>query len=58
MKKAKFEYIESQFEVIIKLCNGGDDFAMTWKKFLESCGWTEEEYQRELDYRLFDEKIN
>lgn len=56
--KANFDYLEAQFETIANLCNSGDDFATTWKKFLESNGWTEDEYQKELDYRLFNSKIN
>jgi hypothetical protein len=56
--KTKFEYIEAQLEVIVNYCNDADDFAITWKKFLEYCGWTEEEYQKELYFRQFSEHVN
>lgn len=55
--KLSFEYIEAQFDTIASSCNDADCFAMTWKNFLNSCGWTEDEYEKELDRRLFNQDL-
>jgi hypothetical protein len=47
--KLSFETVFAYHEVIAKLATDGDDFAKMWVKYLQSTGWTEDEFIEEVN---------
>lgn len=51
--KLPFEMIDFNFEVIMNLSSGPYDFCKMWQGYLSGCGWTEEEFEKEMEKRIF-----
>lgn len=51
--KTQFEVLDHNFEVIMNLSPGPYDFCEMWKNYLAGCGWTEEEFESEMEKRIF-----
>lgn len=51
--KQPFELIDFNFEKLCALSPSGEDFVSIWHAYLCACGWTEEEYEKELESRVF-----
>ena len=57
--RASFEEVDYYCGVIYKLTKSVSDFSQTWRNYLESVGWTEDEYSVESDKEIFSNpKIN
>lgn len=53
LPKASFETIDFNLDVVMDLSTGPYDFCELWQKYLSSCGWTEFEYEKEVERRIF-----
>lgn len=51
--RAVFELIDFNFEVIMNLSTDPYGFAHMWSSYLASVGWTEEEFEAEMERRVF-----
>lgn len=56
--KTQFEILDSNQEIIFKTCQSSNNFSDCWKNYLKVNGWSEEEYEQELDKRIFNKKFN
>jgi hypothetical protein len=56
--KTDFSIIDSNQELIYKFCKSSDDFSVCWKNYLQSNGWSEEEYEEELEKKIFNKNLN
>ena len=51
--KTQFEVLEYHFDLLNKLSNNPPDFSTMWINYLSSSGWSEEQFEIEMDKRIF-----
>ena len=56
MSKYSFEYIDAHYSILKNLCPQPEDFEEAWKNFLDSSGWSEEEYESKITELMFQAK--
>lgn len=51
--RISFELLDFNCEIIMNLSPTAYDFAHMWTNYLQSCGWSEEDYELEMEKRIF-----